>query len=64
MSGLNNPNFKHTDKEDLECIYKTYLDYCIQAWSPHLKKDKACLGLYREWQQDYKNSQKPTEASI
>ena len=34
-------------KEDFDIIYKTYvrphLEYCIQVWSPHLQKDKACL---------------------
>ena len=35
-------NFRHLDIHDFQ-IYKTYirlhLEYCIQAWSPHLVKD-------------------------
>ena len=40
-------NFRRLDKQDFRLIYKTYirphLEYCIQAWSPHLKKDIQCL---------------------
>jgi len=36
-------NFKRLDKEDFLLIYKTYIrpdmEYCVQAWSPHLAKD-------------------------
>ena len=44
-------HFKVLDKEDFTVIYKTYirphLDYCVQAWSPHWKKDIECLfGTY------------------
>jgi len=39
--------FKISDKEDFGKIYKTYvrphLEYCIQAWSPKLQKDKILL---------------------
>ena len=35
--------FRHLDIEDFLVIYKTYirphLEYCIQAWTPHLLKD-------------------------
>jgi len=35
--------FKHLDIDDFQIIYKTYirphLEYCIQAWPPHLVKD-------------------------
>ena len=45
--GMVNRHFKNIDKEDFDIIYKTYvrphLEYCIQVWSPHLQKDKACL---------------------
>jgi len=36
-------NFKRLDAEDFLLIYKTYvrphMEYCVQAWSPHLVKD-------------------------
>jgi len=39
--------FKIIYKEDFGIIYKTYviphLEYCIQAWSPKLQKDKMLL---------------------
>jgi len=45
--GMVNRHFNNIDKEDFDIIYKTYvrphLEYCIQVWSPHLQKDKACL---------------------
>ena len=40
-------NFKNLDIDDFLIIYKTYirphLEYCVQAWSPHLIKDVQCL---------------------
>jgi len=40
-------HFKVIDKDDFTALYKTnirpHLEYCIQAWSPHLKKDIECL---------------------
>ena len=36
-------NFRRLDRKDFLLIYKTYirphLEYCVQAWSPHLIKD-------------------------
>jgi Reverse transcriptase (RNA-dependent DNA polymerase)/Endonuclease-reverse transcriptase len=36
-------NFKRLDSEDFRLIYKTYIrphmEYCVQAWSPHLLGD-------------------------
>jgi hypothetical protein len=41
--GMVKRNFKRLDKKDFILIYKTYirphLEYCVQAWSPHLIKD-------------------------
>ena len=41
--GMVRRNFRHLDIDDFQIIYKTYirphLEYCIQAWSPHLVKD-------------------------
>ena len=38
---------KTLDRADFLLIYKTYirphLEYCVQAWSPHLTKDIQCL---------------------
>jgi len=46
--GMVKRQFKETDREDFGIVYNTYvrldLEYCVQAWSPHLQKDKACLG--------------------
>jgi len=40
-------HFKEIDKDDFKIIYNTYvrphLEYCEQAWSPYLQKDKTCL---------------------
>ena len=40
-------NFRRLDCQDLLLIYKTYIrphiEYCIQSWSPHLRKDIQCL---------------------
>jgi len=45
--GMVRRNFKRLDKNDFLVIYRTYirphLEYCIQAWSPHLMKDIQCL---------------------
>jgi len=45
--GMVRRNFRRLDKEDFLLIYKTYirphLEYCVQAWSPHLVKDMECL---------------------
>jgi len=46
-------HFKELDKEDFMVIYKAYirphLEYCVQAWSPHLIKDKDCLEQIQRW---------------
>ena len=45
--GIVRRNFRRLDKEDFLLIYKTYIrphmEYCVQAWSPYLKKDIECL---------------------
>ena len=41
--GMVQRNFRKLDRKDFLLIYKTYirphLEYCVQAWSPHLEKD-------------------------
>ena len=45
--GMVRRNFRRLDEEDFLLIYKTYirphLEYCVQAWSPHLAVDIQCL---------------------
>jgi Reverse transcriptase (RNA-dependent DNA polymerase)/Endonuclease-reverse transcriptase len=45
--GMIRRNFRKLDKEDFLLLYKTYvrphLEYCVQAWSPHMIKDIAVL---------------------
>jgi len=46
VMGMVRRNFTRLDKEDFSLIYKTYIrphmEYCVQAWSPYLKKDIEC----------------------
>jgi len=45
--GMVRRNFRRLDRKDFILIYKTYirphLEFCIQAWSPHLVKDVEIL---------------------
>jgi len=45
--GMIRRHFKKLDAEDFLLLYKTYvrphMEYCVQAWSPHLSKDVQCL---------------------
>jgi len=47
VMGMVRRNCRRLDKEDFLLIYKTYIrphvEYCVQAWSPYLKKDIECL---------------------
>ena len=47
MLGLIKHTFSFLDKDSLLLLYKTYvrphLEYCVQAWSPYLEKDKVLL---------------------
>ena len=48
-----NRHFNDIDKDDFDCIYKTCQTTSgvlhTSSWSPHLKKDKACLeGVQRK----------------
>ena len=47
VMGMVRRNFRRLDKEDFLLINKTYtrprMEYCVQAWSPYLKKDIECL---------------------
>ena len=47
VMGMVKRNFRRLDQQDFLLIYKTYIrprmEYCVQAWSPHLKKDIECL---------------------
>lgn len=47
VMGMVKRNFRRLDTQDFLLIYKTYIgprmEYCVQAWSPHLKKDIECL---------------------
>ena len=42
VMGMVKRNFRRLDTQDFLLIYKTYIrqrmKYCVQAWSPHLKK--------------------------
>jgi len=45
--GIIKRNFGMNDKEDFRLLFngfvRTHLEYCVQVWSPYLKKDIDCL---------------------
>ena len=47
VMGMISRNFRILDKDDFLLIHEIYIrprmEYCVQAWSPHLKKDTECL---------------------
>ena len=47
VMGLVKRNYRDLDAESFLLLYKTYirpnLEYCVQVWSPHLKKDVQLL---------------------
>ena len=47
MLGLINRHFKKIDIQSFKILYKCYIrphmEYCIQAWSPYLRRDIDCL---------------------
>ena len=50
--GLIRQTFKTTDVEDFRILYNGYvrphLEYCVQVWSPHLRKDVQCVEKVQE----------------
>ena len=47
MLGIINRNVEYKSKDVIKKLYLAYvrphLEYCVQAWSPHLQKDIECL---------------------
>ena len=54
VHGMIRRNISYKDKSLIVPLYKAivrhHLEYCIQAWSPYLRKDLICLKKYREEQ--------------
>ena len=50
--GMIKRGFKNRSKDIMLPLYKSmirpHLDYCIQAWKPHLRKDVDKLERFRE----------------